>query len=277
MEAGFDVEGALSRACDQWEGLGGRVKDCADAGADPASQLRLDNQAADRATSSTLAVTHYVRERAWNIARMLDHLHDMVFGTASGDLRLDYSVMYPLMRAALEDSAAITWLLQPAEQQERLRRALRILRTDALFLVQNHARLAAAASGSPGIAAEEAERVEAHMAEEVERTNIHFAALATGIGIDPDELLRRLNTADPLRSVYGEQSVTFVSWKLLSDLSHFSMTMLRHLSSSRPELDGAQLASVSLIFFATEINRAVADAIVLMEIRMSAPAANTAS
>ncbi len=248
------VTSAIERTCGEWADLADALQEVADVGAATGSQLDLDNQAAVVGDQSK-AIARYVQERAWNAARMLRHLYRVVFDTEPGRLHLDFTVMYPLMRATLEDTAALTWLLSPNGQNERLTRSLRLLRDDSLYLAENHAKLAVAGAGVSGVPPALAVQLEQHMLNEVRVTKEHFEALAKGLGLDSAELARRPSTSEPIKSVYGEESVAFVAWKLLSDLSHFSFTMMRHMAAPVAELEGSPLSNVTLVVFATEVNR----------------------
>lgn len=249
-------------ACAMWAGLAASFQRLADAGHDPTSRARRDTDAAAVAEPPPV-LSHYTRERAWNAARMLQALHRRVFDTEPGRLHLDATVMYPLMRAALEDAATIVWLQAPDSRDERILRTLRVLHTDALYFEDNHARLYRVASDQ-GVAP--TQDLDAHVETQKRERSAHFALLAKRSGLDEGEVTRKLWTSTPIAVVYGQESTVEVMWKMLSDLSHFSYLMLRHLATSPVPGSDAQLLHVTVLQFANTLNTVCADALRALEV-----------
>lgn len=249
-------------ACDLWAALAASFQTLADAGHDSTSRARRDTDAAAVAEPPPV-ISQYMRERAWNAARMLRALHRWVFNTDPGSLNLDATVMYPLMRAALEDAATIVWLQAPDSRDERLLRTLRVLHTDALYFEDNHARLYRVASDQ-GVAP--AQDLEAQVETQKRERSAHFELLAERLGLDEGDVTRKLWTSTPIAVVYGEQSTVKVMWKMLSDLSHFSYLMLRHLATSPVPGSDAQLLHVTVLQFANTVNTVCADALRALEV-----------
>lgn len=208
-------------------------------------------------------ISHYMRERAWNAARMLRALHRWVFDTDPGNLNLDATVMYPLMRAGLEDAATFVWLQESASRDERILRTLRAVHTDALYFEDNHARLYRVASDL-GVAS--AQGLEAHVEKQKRERSAHFELLAERLGLERDAVVKMISTREPIKTAYGEQSTVMVMWKMLSDLSHFSYLMLRHLATSPVPGSDAQLLHVTVLQFANTLNTVCADALRALEV-----------
>jgi hypothetical protein len=262
--SGGEVVERLWGACRAWAEKEQRLQALADAADRPGSRLQTDN-AAVAAGGGSLAVAGYVKERAWNAARMFRALHRLVFDTTPGRLYVDATVMYPLMRAALEDAATIRWMQSPDDRNVRLTRVFRALATDNKYYIENHRLLALSTASLGEGAAEYAERLTAHMATQKEESTAHFRALADAAGLDVTEATKNLNTSAPVQVEYGSESVEFVSWKFLSDLSHFSYMMLRHLATSAVPQSDAKLEHVTLLQLANAVNRIGDDASTAME------------
>lgn len=250
---------ALWRACDSWVGYAERFERVADPGFPDGSRLQDDNAAATVGEDS-LALSSYVRERAWNAARMLRSLHRQVFETQPGRFHLDSTVLYPLMRAVLEDATTISWLQAPEDRTARFTRALRALSTDSHYFTENHLLLASAAPAARAVSAEVGEALTAHMTAEKGATRAHFEHLAGELGLDIVEATRKLSTSAPVKVQYGENSIEFATWKLLSDLSHFSYMMLRHLATTPIPGSSVPLLHTTMLQFALTVNRVCADA-----------------
>lgn len=250
--------------CHAWADTEQRFQALADTADRPGSRLQSDN-AAVAFDSRTLAVTDYVKQRAWNAARMFRALHRLVFDGTTGILRIDATVMYPLMRAALEDSATLRWMQSPHDESIRLTRAFRAMVKDNTFYIENHRLLALSAAGLGDDAAAYAEQLADHMLAQKEESEAHFRSLAEEVGIDAKEATRFLATSAPVQVEYGSDSIEYVSWKFLSDLSHFSYMMLRHLAMSPIPQSDAKLEYVTLLQLAQTLNRIADDAAAALE------------
>ncbi|MCM3658086.1 hypothetical protein M3147_12585 [Agromyces mediolanus] len=255
-----EVVAALWVECDRWSDLAASFQQLADAGFTEGSRAQLDTAAA-AVIDPPPVVSHYVQERAWNTARMLRGLHRWVFDTEPGKLHLDATVMYPLMRAALEDTTTIMWLQEPSSRDERLTRGLRAIHQDALYFSKNHLLLAATALGHGALTAELGGKLDTHVRQEREDFRAHFADLAGRLRLDPRDVTAQLATSAPITAAYGDKSVERVTWGMLSDLSHFSYMMLRHLSTSPVPGSAVQLLHVTVLQFAQTLNRVSEDAI----------------
>lgn len=251
---------ALWAECAHWNDLAATVEQLADTGFADESRAQLDTAAA-AVIDPPPVVSHYLQERTWNTARMLRALHSQVFNTDPGRLHLDATTMYPLMRAALEDTATIAWLQEPSSRSERLTRGLQALHQDAEFFVKNHALLGTAAADLGEEAAVLGEKLSAHIQDERDRFREHFADLAERLGLDRGAVTAPLTTRAPIVAVYGKDSVERVAWGMLSDLSHFSYMMLRHLATSRVPGTTTPLLHVTMSHFARTLNRVTSDAI----------------
>jgi hypothetical protein len=152
----------LWATCRDWCILAERFQQIADEGIPDGSRAQLDNAVAPDVNPPP-AISHYLQERAWNTARMLRALHRCAFDTEAGRLHLDATVMYPLIRAALEDTATIVWLQEPSTREERLVRALRALHQDAVYFSKNHLILATATAGLGGDSSEQATALSKHI------------------------------------------------------------------------------------------------------------------
>lgn len=255
-----DTVVALWRACDRWEHSAQRLGQLADAGFPSGSRLGTDNEAAAVGESSP-AVSRYVQERMWNAARMLRSAHRQVFDTEPGRFHLDATVLYPLMRAAVEDATTIVWLQSPGNRDSRLTRAFRALFTDSLYFSENHLLLAAAAPAVGAVPLEVGDALSAHMLAEQDATRAHFKRLAGELGLDPDQSTRKLSTREPVKVQYGADSVELATWKFLSDLSHFSFMMLRHLATTPIPGTTVPLLHATMLQFAQTLNRVCDDAV----------------
>lgn len=259
-----EVVEQLWDTCRAWAEKAERLQDLADAADSAGSRLQADN-AAVTSEDRSLAVAAYVKERAWNAARMFRALYRLVFDTTPGKLWVDATVMYPLMRVALEDAAAIQWMQSPDDRNVRLTRAFRALVADNKFYIENHRLLALSIASLGDGASDYAGRLTAHMATQKEESAAHFRSLASEVGLDAAEATRNLTTSAPVQVEYGSESVEFVSWKFLSDLSHFSYMMLRHLATSTVPQSDARLEHITLLQLAQTVNRVADDASAAME------------
>lgn len=262
MQVEMDPEETIAllwQACDRWSERAECFENLADAGFPDGSRLHRDNASATVGDDS-LAVSRYIQERMRNAARMLRALHWHIFKTKPGRFHLDATVLYPLMRAAMEDATTIVWLQAPEDQKERLTRVFRALFTDSLFFTENHLLLAAAAPIVGAVPTEMGEALSVHMSAEKAATQIHFEHLASELGLDVSESTRKLATSAPVQVQYGKNSVEFATWKFLSDLSHFSFMMLRHLATTPIPDTPTPLLHATMLQFAQTVNRVCSDA-----------------
>ena len=258
-----EVVTQLWAVCGTWAEMAQRLQSLADSATDSDSRLVDDNTTATVGDGS-LAVMRYMQERSWNAARMLRALHRLVFDTRPGEFFIDGTVMYPLMRAALEDSASLLWLQSPEERLERLTRVVRALVSENEYFIENTRRLGVAVSGVPE-AAEHSEKLVAHMDEQKRESAAHFQQLAEAIGLDASLALKKTYTSTPVQAEYGAGSIEFITWKFLSDLSHFSFMMLRHMATSQVPGSDVRLEHVTLLQFSQTVNRVCDDAIAAFE------------
>lgn len=263
---------SLWTRCEEWKSIAARIAQLADEDFTVGSREHSDNEAV-KVVDSPPAVSRYLRERAWNIARMLRALHRLVFDTEPGQFYLDATVMYPLMRAALEDASTIVWLQKPTEQDERLTRALHALHQESEHFVTNQNRLAMAATGVGGEAAVQGALLEEHMVREKLSVREHFRAVAELLSLDHGVVMAPLSTRRPIISAYGDQSQEFMTWGMLSDLSHFSYMTLAHLATSKMPGASVQLLHVVMAQFVRTVNGACVDAIWALERAARPPAA----
>lgn len=253
----------LWSTCSAWAELAESFQRVADAGYCSGSRLAEDNAAVSVGDAS-LAVTRYVQERVWNAARMLRFLHRFVLETHPGRFNLDATVMYPVMRAALEDAAMVIWLQSPEERPERLVRVFRVFFTENSYFTTNHGILGSAGTAIGATA--DGTRLSDHMAAEEAMVRDHFRNLAASVGLDPAQAMRKVATSAPIQVEYGAESVELVTWKFLSDLSHFSFMMLRHLATTPLPGSDARLEHVTVLQFAQTINRVCEHALQTLEL-----------
>jgi len=198
---------------------------------------------------------------------MLRAVHEMTFNTTPGSLFLNPTVLYPLMRAALEDAASIVWLQTPTALEERLSRTLRSLSTEMRYYVRNQTLLARAVAevDIPGVdVAELSEGLLAHMREEERKAGEHFALLADELQLDVKAVTKSLPTSAPITSVYGEAGVERVAWGMLSDFSHFSYLMLRFTSGADQPDPSAPVLHTTMLQLTNTLNAVISDAIDLL-------------
>lgn len=262
IQHGETVE-ELWKACSAWAELAESLQRVADAGYCSGSRLADDNAAVSVGDAS-LAVTRYVQERVWNAARIFRFLHRFVFETHPGRFHLDGTVMYPVMRAALEDAAMVIWLQSPDERLERLVRIFRVFFTENSYFTTNR-RILGSVGAAIGPIADGTRLSERTVAEEA-MIKDHFRDLATSVGLDPAQAMRKVSTSAPIQVEYGTESVELVTWKLLSDLSHFSFIMLRHLATTPVPGSDAKLKHVTMLEFAQAINRVCEQALQALEL-----------
>ena len=120
------VTHSIWRDCEEWADIADALERLAASDVPGESQLGRDNAAAVVGDNSK-AVRSYTTNRADNAARFRRELHSMVLAKQPGKLSLNYTALYPLLRGALEDAAAILWLVAPVDKHERLLRILRML------------------------------------------------------------------------------------------------------------------------------------------------------
>lgn len=258
-----EVAEQLWAVCGAWSDKAERLQALADSAVGSGSRLTEDN-AAVTVGDKSLAVTRYMQERAWNAARMLRALHRLVFDTNPGEFFIDSTVMYPLMRAALEDAAALLWLQSPEKRSGRLTRIFRTLVSENVFYTENNRLLGVAVSGVPE-AAENSAKLTAHMEERKRESEEHFRLLAEAVGLDVSQAMKKVFTSTPVQVEYGSESVEFITWKFLSDLSHFSFMMLRSLATSEVSGSDARLDHVTLLQFSQTVSRVCDDAAAALE------------
>ncbi|MDF0515563.1 hypothetical protein PX701_18200 [Agromyces sp. H3Y2-19a] len=267
MQVEMDPEDTVMRlweACDRWRSHAERFEQLAEVGFPEGSRGRADTAAA-AVVEPPPVVSRYLQERAWNTVRMLRALHRWVFETEPGRLHLDPTVMYPLMRAALEDTATIVWLQSPEDSEARLSRALQALHQDQVYFAKNHLLLASTAAGLGGTASEMSEQLAAHIEEEKRAAGEYFAQLAERLGLDPRAVTGTLTTSAPITTEYGAASVERVTWGMMSDLSHFSFMMLRHLAESPIPGSTVPLLHATMLQFGQTLNRVCDHAIAALE------------
>jgi hypothetical protein len=178
-------------------------------------------------------------------ARYIDHraAHAARFARAifalSGDKRgevgpLDDALLFPMLRTCLEDGAAIIWLVQEATEVDRWVRILRALRTDAHFFANNQLLLSDAALAAGG----GADRVLSELKSQMERERVALSeqvlAASRRLGLEPRTVERQLRPSEPLQAVFGSRSATVATWKLLSELSHYSYGLSARLTVGGP-------------------------------------------
>lgn len=262
MQVEMDPEETVAllwQTCDRWAEHAECFEKLADAGFPDGSRIHRDNASATVGEES-LAISRYVQERMRNAARMLRALHRHIFMTEPGRFHLDATVLYPLMRAAIEDATTIAWLQASEDRKVRLTRAFRALFTDSLYFAENHLLLATAAPAVGAVPVAMGEELSAHITAERTESRTHFERLAGELGLNVSESTRKLTTSAPVRVQYGESSVEFATWKFLSDLSHFSFMMLRHLATTPIPGTPTPLLHATMLQFAQTVNRVCRDA-----------------
>jgi hypothetical protein len=184
-----------------------------------------------------------------------------------GKLHLNFTVLYPLLRGALEDAGTLIWLRSPPDRSARILRSLRLLREDGMYFASNHLLLAKAATGHADIPAGLAEALRVHMQEEIDEIKSHFDEVAGLLGYPARAVSAGVPTSLPLKEQFGADHLTFVMWKLLSDLSHYSYSLTRHFSSNNEYVDQTNDFVTFRVMIQT-VNTALADAADLLDLSL---------
>ncbi|SFS17490.1 hypothetical protein SAMN04487846_3573 [Microbacterium sp. cf046] len=225
----------------------------------PTCRLAADERTA-REAGGSLMLTQYIQERAATAARFLFELHRSTLEVDPGQLTLDFVLLYPTMRAAVENSAALTWLLSPADRPERLERLIRVLRRDVGQFVANNKRLAASRNDSMPIPAEMFDQLATAMETQGPLATNYLDSAASAIGLDVRATQGQLQTATPIAGVYGDNSLVHVVWRFLSDLTHFSYSIMKNQEIAEAE-GGGPVRIASLQLFTTTTTLTARDAL----------------
>lgn len=230
----------------------------------PSSCSLATDESATRSARGGLVLSEYVQERAATAARYLRELHRSTLEVEPERLQLDFVLMYPMLRGALENSAALTWLLKPDSSPERLERFVRVLRRDVTQFVANNKRLAAARSDAIPVPPEYFERLATSMETQGPLATNYLDAAATSAGIDVRASHGQVLTATPIVDVYGDGSLPHVVWRFLSDLTHFSFSIMKNHEIAHAE-SGEPVRVASLSLFTTTVVMAAEDALQSLE------------
>lgn len=229
----------------------------------PASRLAADERSAHEAGGS-LVLTQYIQERAAAAARYLFELHRSTLEADPGQLTLDFVLLYPMMRGAIENGAALTWLLSPRGRPERLDRFIRLLRRDVGQFVANNKRLAAARNDTMPIPSSMFDQLATAMETQGALAMNYLDSAAAAIGLDVRNTRRQVQTANPIAGVYGDNSMVHVVWRFLSDLTHFSFSITKNQEIAETE-GGGPVRIASLQLFATITTLTARDALHALE------------
>lgn len=230
----------------------------------PSSCSLARDESATRRAGGGLVLSEYVQERAATAARYLRELHRSTLEVEPERLQLDFVLMYPMLRGALENSAALTWLLKPDSSPERLERFIRVLRRDVTQFVANNKRLAAARSDAIQVPSEPFERLATSMETQGPLATNYLDTAANTIGIDIRASQGQVLTATPIVDVYGEGSMPHVVWRFLSDLTHFSFSIMKNHEIAEVET-GEPVRVTSLSLFTMTVAMAAKDALQAVE------------
>ena len=75
----------------------------------------------------------------------------------------------------------------------------------------------------------------------------YLDSAASAIGLDVRATQRQVQTATPIVDVYGEDSLPHVVWRFLSDLTHFSFSIMKNQEIAEAESGGpVRFASLRL-------------------------------
>lgn len=107
--------------------------------------------------------------------------------------------------------------------------------------------------------------LEEHMVRENVSVREHFRAVTELLSLDHGAVMAPLLTRRPITSAYGDPSLEFMTWAMLSDLSHFSYMTLAHLATSKVPGSSVQLLHVVMAQFVRTVNGACVDAIGALE------------
>ncbi|WP_404433894.1 hypothetical protein LG299_05140 [Microbacterium lacus] len=229
----------------------------------PTSRLGADERTA-REAGGSLVLTQYVQERAATTARFLFELHRSTLEADPGQLTLDFVLLYPTMRGAIENSAALTWLLSPEDRPDRLEHFIQLLRRDVGQFVANNKRLAASRDDSVPIPPEMFDQLATAMETQGPLATTYLDSAASAIGLDARSTRQQAQTATPIAGVYGENSLVHVVWRFLSDLTHFSFSIMRNQEIAEAE-GGGPVRIASLRLFATTTTLTARDALRALE------------
>lgn len=229
----------------------------------PTSLLAADERSA-RDAGGGLVLTQYIQERAADAARYLFELHRSTLEADPGQLTLDFVLLYPTMRGAVENSAALTWLLRPQGRPERLDRFIRLLRRDVGQFVANNKRLAAARDDTMSIPSGMFDQLATAMETQGSLATNYLDSAAAAIGLDVRNSRRQVQTATPIADIYGDNSLVHVVWRFLSDLTHFSFSITRNQEIAETE-GGGPVRIASLELFTTTTTRTARDALHALE------------
>jgi hypothetical protein len=252
-------EQLLVDACRAWTDLETAMAVLAQSAVIDTSQLGRDLHGLGRA-DELRDLTDYPQARAGNAARLLRSLQAVVLERVPDAAFIDTAAMYPLLRALLEDAATIRWLMVGETARERCLRSLRLLRSDGRYVSDAQNLIQRTLESLPFF---------------VDRTSRSEVGIRIGAGLETvwpgldrailhheleqSELDRRPLQSEIVRGAYGEESVEFATWKLLSNLAHYSYSVERLLPSGAG-IDG-QGDVVLLVSLVSETNGAVIAAI----------------
>lgn len=108
------------------------------------------------------------------------------------------------------------------------------------------------------------------MESELQDVSAHYASVAAALDLDSAEIARPIHTSMQVKEAFGEGSLHYVTWKLLSDLSHYSYTLTRQFSK-RSEFVGETNSIVTLGVFVTHVNSAMELALELVRQALTVP------
>lgn len=256
--AASDLVAALRRAFTTCGELSDALHGLAAASIAADAPLRQDEDAT-RTAEGRLAFVTYVQHRADAAARYLDELHRSALRTAPGEVSLDLVLLPPLLRGAIENAAAVTWLLAPDARQQRLERFARALRADVSTFAADQERLAQAERGEDaGIPSALYDQLAAHLAEHGEAALAHIDAAAQAAGVTTRAVRRSLDPGLPVAETYGAQSLPHNAWTALGDLTHFGFTLAKNDAELHVDVDARQS---SLVVYALVAVTAARDAV----------------
>ncbi|MDL9978821.1 hypothetical protein [Microbacterium candidum] len=239
--AAGDLTAALRRAFTTCGELAQALAGLAAASIPAAAPLRQDEDAT-RTAEGRLAFASYVQQRAAAAATYLDELHRSALRTAPGEVSLDLVLLPPLLRGAIENAGALTWLLAPDSRQQRLERFARVLRADVGRFAADHERLAQAQDA--GIPPALYDQLAARLAEHGETALAHIDTAAHAAGVTTRAVRRPLDPGLPVAEAYGEGSLPHVAWTALGDLTHFGFTLAKNDAELHVETDTRQSSLV---------------------------------
>lgn len=166
-------------------------------------------------------------------------------------LQLNFVLLYPTLRGALENCAALTWLLRPESRQLRLERFIRVMRRDANQFVVNNKRLAMTYDPLLPMPEELFTRLALAMATEGPLVSDYLDTAAKAVGVTIKASRGPVLTATPIVDVYGNDSLPHVVWRFLSDLTHFSFTVMKNQELAEADSGEPVRVSTLLVYTAT--------------------------